>query len=253
MIQAIDVCIPTLLPLDSEFTEHIRKIIPVHHLLTSNLKGRGSARQDLINRVDSDWFAFIDTDVRLKDCFWAEMTRYIDNNNEELGAIEGKWSYPEDNRLEPIDESMTGIANILHRSNSEVQVTKGFTGDTMIKTAVVKDITIPNINVWEDEWIRLHVMAKGKKWIRTSEVVCEHKRRYNLEEAYEAARYRYAFRRPSLWSEISNFLFKMPLRLIFTLIKSRSYLGAKLIFDIQLEDFRGCMHARVQRLSIIYE
>jgi len=245
-VDSIDVCVPSLSPLNVEFTDRICKLLPVHHLLTSNLKGRGLARQELIKHVDTEWFVFIDTDVRIKDGFWKTMKSYIEHDDDGIGAVEGLGSYPLDDRLDKIDKSMSRIAQILHRPDPSEIVTKGFTGDTIIRTSLVKDINIPNINVWEDEWIRLHIKKRGKSWIRTREVVCEHERTYNIGEAYESGRYRYAFGRFSPIREISNLLFKLPLRVVFALFGSGSYSAARLILDIQLADFKGAIHAHAQ-------
>src|SRR5437879_13129132 len=59
---SVDVLIPTLMGLKSEFIEHVRSRMPVHCLLTSSVAGPARARQEVMARVDTDWFGLIDDD-----------------------------------------------------------------------------------------------------------------------------------------------------------------------------------------------
>src|SRR5438445_10721843 len=71
---SVDVLIPTLKGLKSELIEHVRSRIPVHCLLTSSVPGPASARRELIERVDTDWFGLIHDDVRLRHGCWPTVT-----------------------------------------------------------------------------------------------------------------------------------------------------------------------------------
>src|SRR3989440_11976757 len=87
---SVDVLIPTLEGLKSEFIEHLRSRIPVHCILTSSVIGPARARQELMERVDTDWFAFVDDDVKLRPDWWSTVTGMIDPT---VGGVEGLWSY----------------------------------------------------------------------------------------------------------------------------------------------------------------
>src|SRR2546428_12546538 len=86
----VDVLVPSLKGLSSDFVEHLRSRIPVHCILTSSVIGPARARQELMERVDTDWFAFVDDDVKLRPDWWSTVTGMI---SPEVGVVEGLWSY----------------------------------------------------------------------------------------------------------------------------------------------------------------
>src|SRR5207253_5353153 len=86
----VDVLVPSLKGLSSDFVEHVRSRIPVHCMLTSSVVGPARARQELMERVDTDWFAFVDYDVKLKPDWWSAVTGKI---GPDVGGVEGLWSY----------------------------------------------------------------------------------------------------------------------------------------------------------------
>src|SRR2546430_944595 len=81
----VDVLVPSLKGLSNEFEEHLRSRIPVHCILTSSVIGPARARQELMDRVDTDWFAFVDDDVKLRPNWWSTVTGMIDPG---VGAVE---------------------------------------------------------------------------------------------------------------------------------------------------------------------
>jgi hypothetical protein len=47
--------------------------------------------------------------------------------------------------------------------------------DTLIRTKLVKGIRIPrHLHVWEDHYIKQHVINRGCGWIATSKICCHH-------------------------------------------------------------------------------
>jgi hypothetical protein len=236
----VDVCVPSLGPLPEAFVGNIRRSLPVHHLLVSAAKGRGRARQELIGMVDTEWFVFVDTDVVLREDWWQIVSGYLDDD---VGAVEGLWRYSEDPRVEAYNQAMNRLAGLLHRPSSKIVVAKAFTGDTLIRTELVKDIRIPDINVYEDEYIRQHVEARGARWVRTAEPVCEHTRKYNLKEAFDAGRMGYVFGHLTLSDQVTRTFAKMPAKLAFTLLTLRSPAAACLEFQRQTRMFSGVLNA----------
>lgn len=52
---------------------------------------------------------------------------------------------------------------------------RGFTGDVLIKTSIVKDIKIPShLHYYEDQFIRNFIENKGYKWVITQDPYCYH-------------------------------------------------------------------------------
>src|SRR5256885_15434312 len=83
---------------------------------------------------------------------------------------------------------MTRLAELSGRESWTDRIDRAFTGDTLVRTKAVQGIRMPNIPVWEDEYIRMWVQKNGYRWLRTPKVVCDHLRRYNLRLAYETGK-----------------------------------------------------------------
>src|SRR5947208_7955793 len=112
---SVDVLIPTLMGLKSEFIEHVRSRIPVHCLLTSSVIGPARARQELMERVDTDWFAFVDDDVKLRPDWWSAVTGKI---GPDVGGVEGLWSYlAGDKRVDDYTRAMARLAGFLRQES----------------------------------------------------------------------------------------------------------------------------------------
>ncbi len=244
MTEFVDVCVPTLRPLSTEWEEHLKQRIPVHDVLVSHVKGRGAARQDLIQRVTTEFFVFIDDDVWLRPTWWREVTALVDS---QTGAVEGLWSYARDDpRVEAYSTAMIRLTRILRRPPWTERVHRAFTGDTLIRKAAVQDIRIPPVSNYEDEFIRRHIEAKGYRWGRTSGVVCDHRRRYNIEEAYQAGRhgYYFGFLHPS--DQIGRFFVSLAKASFAAAVTGRLDVAA---FELTRSRrvLRGVLHAYVQR------
>jgi hypothetical protein len=239
----IDVCVPSLDPLAEGFVRHLEERLPIHCLLTSNLPGRGRARQALIQRVDTDWFAFVDTDVQLRVNWWPKVTRLV---RPSVGGVEGLWSYARsDQRVDDYGKSMEKLARRLGRRGWSERVDRAFTGDTLIRKEAVEQIRIPTINIYEDEYIRRHIVGKGYEWIRTPIVVCDHMRTYNLAEAYEAGRFAYFFGQMGPLRQLRR-LSLTPLKILFALGASGNVGIVEFVTRKEITVLRGVLHARVQ-------
>ena len=104
---------------------------------------------------------------------------------------------------------MSGLAKILHRQTA-VEIIRAFTGDTLVRTELVRDIRIPPVPVYEDEFIKMHIQAKGYSWKRTTELVCLHHRTLNVQQAWIAGYYAYYFKRMSARQAFKNLLTVFP-------------------------------------------
>lgn len=173
--------------------ESVYREIPVHHLIIvdgfskdrtieivkrySNVviiqtkKSLGKSREIGIKNVDTEWFAFVDSDVVLKRG-WFNCTSSLVNTN--IGAVEGLDRLV-DPRRRAFQEGMEKLRKTLGKTYHPKQSARAFTGDTLIRSNLVKDITIPNyLRVYEDQFIREHIEKQGYKWVKTDEYTCLH-------------------------------------------------------------------------------
>ena len=241
---SVDVLIPTLKGLKSEFIEHVRSRIPVHCLLTSSVAGPARARQELMERVDTDWFGFIDDDVSLRPEWWSTVTGMI---GPDVGAVEGLWSYlAGDRRVHDYTKAMTRLAELSGRESWTDRIDRAFTGDTLVRTKAVQGIRMPNIPVWEDEYIRMWVQKNGYRWLRTPKVVCDHLRRYNLRLAYETGKYGYYLGRLSLKGQLRR-VAQLPIKVTFSLAYTRNLRTGSFAIEKDLKILKGVLHGYVQR------
>lgn len=240
----VDVCIPSLRPLSREFVEHLHSRIPVHCLLTSSVVGRGKARQDLIDHVDTEWFVFVDDDIRLRPNWWSEVSKMA---AERVGGVEGLWSYAlMDKRVDDYARSMVKLARLLRRKAWTEKIDRAFTGDTLVRTAAVKQIRIPGIQIYEDEFIRRHIERNGFQWLRTRQIVCDHLRTYNLAEAYESGEYAFYFGKITPLGQIRR-LAQLPLRILFSLYYTRNVGVGVFVLKRETQVLKGVLHAFVRR------
>jgi glycosyltransferase involved in cell wall biosynthesis len=244
--EKVDVLIPTLKGLRPEFVAHIRSRIPVHCVLTSSVLGPARARQELMEKVDTDWFAFVDDDVSLRPDWWSTVTGMI---GPEVGGIEGLWSYlAGDKRVDDYGRAMAELVRVLHRDSWKDRIDRAFTGDTLVRSDAVKGIHMPNIPVWEDEYIRLWVERNGYKWVRTPNLVCDHLRKYNLRPSYNVGKYGYYLGRLSLKVQLTRVL-QLPLKVLFALGYTHDIRAGTFAVEKDLMVFKGVLHAYVQRKS----
>src|SRR5207245_8760783 len=144
----VDVLVPSLKGLSSGFVEHLRSRIPVHCILTSSVIGPARARQELMERVDTDWFAFVDDDVKLRPDWWSTVTGMIDPT---VGGVEGLWSYlAGDKRVDDYTRAMTRLARLLRQESWRDRIDRAFTGHTLVRTEDVKNTRMPSIPRRED-------------------------------------------------------------------------------------------------------
>jgi len=242
----VDILVPSLKGLSPEFVEHLHRRIPVHCILTSSVIGPARARQVLMERVDTEWFAFVDDDVKLRPDWWSTVTGMI---GPEVGGIEGLWSYlAGDKRVDDYTRAMAVLAGFLRQESWRDRIDRAFTGDTLVRTEAVRNIRMPNIPVWEDEYIRRWVEKSGFMWRRTQHVVCDHLRTYNLKPSYNVGRYGYYLGRIGLRAQLKRTA-ELPIKVLFALAYTRNIHTATFAVKKDLNIFKGVLHAYVQRNS----
>jgi glycosyltransferase involved in cell wall biosynthesis len=121
--------------------------------------GNGSlpaARELGADAVSTDWFLFLDDDVRLRPNY---LDRLADAIAPAVGAIQGRKA------------SRTEAAADWHRRRAR----RGGTHATLIRTAAVEDLSIPSgVDVLEDEYIRRYVESQGYLWSFHADARFEH-------------------------------------------------------------------------------
>lgn len=127
---------------------------------------RASARQKGIENVKTDWFIFIDSDVVLCNDWYNKALNFVDSR---VGAVWGTevWSTIK-------NPAMLRLFLVVTRKIFEV---RGGTHDTLVRTATVKDIQIPNeLHVFEDAFIKDWIESKGYKVVACYDPFCIHYR-----------------------------------------------------------------------------
>jgi glycosyltransferase involved in cell wall biosynthesis len=133
------------------------------------------AREVAINRINTEWFLFLDDDVRLPKEY---LTELVDCIAPRIGAIQGRKGTNQERPWEW----------------TQRRVHRGGTHATLIRTASVSGLTIPSgIDVLEDEYIRRAVESNGYIWIFNHQARFEHdsmdRHSVGLKQGYIAGRY----------------------------------------------------------------
>lgn len=81
---AVDVCVVSLHPLSTSQVNNIENALPLGRLIWSSCSPLGIARYKAIQAVTSEWFAFVDDDVRLGAGWFDVVKRFMGND---VGAV----------------------------------------------------------------------------------------------------------------------------------------------------------------------
>jgi len=199
-----------------------------------------------MERVDTDWFAFVDDDVKLRSDWWSTVTEMI---LPDVGGIEGLWSYRAgDKRVEDYARAMARLSRLLRQESWRDRIDRAFTGDTLVRTEAVKNIRMPNIPVWEDEYIRGWVEKSGFRWVRTTHVVSDHLRTYNLKPSYNVGKYGYYLGKLSVRTQLRR-IAQLPFKVLFSLAYTGDLSTGTFAIEKDVNIFKGVLHAYVQRNS----
>ena len=148
-----------LIVVDGYSTDDTMKIVKKYTpYLIQDARGRGKGREIGIRQVETEWFAFIDSDVILCPNWFKEIRRSI---NPKAGAIHGL-VLPHKYSLD-FCRSMAFLRSekleqyLLHQQ-SKVAMTMAL----LVRTESVRDISIPSdLHVREDRYIRNWIEKKG--------------------------------------------------------------------------------------------
>jgi|GEM_PF-3927120 len=105
------------------------------------------ARELAIDRVETEWFLFLDDDVRVGTHY---LDRLTDAAAPGVGAIQGRKA----DRSEPASDWVRRRAR------------RGGTHATLLRTAAARGVSFPaDLHVLEDEFLRRHVESRGYLWV----------------------------------------------------------------------------------------
>jgi len=134
---------------------------------------RATARQKGIEAAQTTWHLHVDSDVVLcKDWFKAAEKQL----NASVGALWGV-TIPGDKHIFNLNKSMAMLyrKDVLDWIMQQKNLTRYLTHDTLLRTAIVKDIKIPpDLHIWEDHYIGQHVVSKKYEWLKTRVPCCLH-------------------------------------------------------------------------------
>lgn len=243
----VDVCVPALQVASKSFEKMLRRELPVNRILYSEAKPLGTARQQLIEAVSTDWFVFVDTDVELLPGWFDMVWSMVDDRT---GAVDGLWSYTVQPEVDAFGKAMNDLDQLLGKTRAgERPVVRGLTGDTLVRTETVKDIKIPPVPVYEDEFIRMHITAKGYQWKRTLQVVCLHHRKLNINQAWLSGYYAHYFRKMTAWQAIRSLLTIFP-RVIYAAAVTGMLGIIPMQVERELRSSLGCLSAWLNHYEV---
>jgi glycosyltransferase involved in cell wall biosynthesis len=125
---------------------------------------RAMARQEGIEKVVTEWFMFVDSDVVLCKDWFKKAWKLVD---EEVGAI---WGVDV-----PGNIKSSFLLKLLTQVSMRSFKARGGTHDILVRHKVVKGIEIPgNLHVYEDSFIKKWVLEKGHKVVATYDPYCIH-------------------------------------------------------------------------------
>lgn len=180
----------------------------------------GKAREIGIRMVDTEWFAFIDSDVILPEKWFEKMMKHTNEAGEKTGAIESNHvhHYPDNTPKFP---EFKGVVN--QTLDGKRTDTRALTIGTIVKTTTVRDISIPeDLEIYEDEYIRRYVEERGYLWIKLPEPILDHYPNPKpWKDAYLSGRYsiKYHFLSPRRIIFVSIFF---PIKLLYFWIRCGS-------------------------------
>jgi glycosyltransferase involved in cell wall biosynthesis len=154
---------------------------------------RGSARQEAMQRVSTDWFVFVDSDVILSNNWYAQAQRFV---ADDVGAVWGIeiWSVLQKMRL----------LGLFERFTLKIFEKRGGTHDLLVRRKAIEDIQVPfQLHTYEDAYIKSWICKKGYKVFGVYEPYCIHFRPEAVWTAKQNINFivsdlKYAIHHPSL-------------------------------------------------------
>lgn len=169
---------PRLIVVDGGSDDGTLEIVDRHNtelgpLILFDEGNRATARQVGIEHVNTDLFAFIDSDVVLTKEWFSLMIPHFEDPK--VGAVWGAAI-----QTAPIRRKyFEAMAKLSGKRPLDIMKSygekRGCLHDTMIRTEAVKDIKIPpHLHVMEDHFVRSYLENKGWVWVSTDKPFVYH-------------------------------------------------------------------------------
>lgn len=166
----IDVCLVTK---NSSSKLNGLKYLPVNHLIVETSKPLALARMRAIQKVTTEWFAFIDDDVYIGPDWYKQVSMYVRSG---VGAVCGRmlqhglgtsWD-------KAVNQQIRRIRQVTELCRGE----RGYTHNTLLRTALVRDWrpSRNDLEAYEDYEITQHILSKGFRWLVVPNVDAWHEK-----------------------------------------------------------------------------
>jgi len=153
----------------------IRSLVPGEQLrIIKSNENLAWARKIGIGQVDTEWFAFIDSDIKLCERWFEKMwpyTRIVEN----VGAVQAiHWQSHASTRFDFLRKRETvKIHEVFFKGL--FSLTRGLTTQTLIKKDAVKGWNPPReLAAFEDYHLTQHILHRGYKFIVVNDVISQH-------------------------------------------------------------------------------
>lgn len=128
------------------------------------------ARRIAIDAVDTEWFLFLDDDVRIAEPY---IDRQLRAMAPIVGAVQGRKT-----SKRSADRTSGGLALDRPRSATDWVRRRAFRGGThatLLRHEAVESVDFPpDLVVWEDEYLRREVESNGYLWVFNHQAYFEH-------------------------------------------------------------------------------
>jgi glycosyltransferase involved in cell wall biosynthesis len=171
------------------------------HFDSGNL---ASSRTKAIELVETEWFAFIDSDVIIPKNWYSEICKYKPYGT---GLESWNWNWTGD-----ITFGFKTKRNILYAPSPRHQEDRARTIADLIETKYVKGINIPkDLFILEDDYLRYYMKKKGGTWIKTGVKVDHYPREWNVKpftDGYLRGKYDFCSHRSMVIKAFGNLIFR---------------------------------------------
>lgn len=130
-----------------------------------------AARRIAIDRIETEWFLFLDDDVHVSPSYLETLATAIAPS---IGGIQGRKSseaiIDPSNKGRPVGENEGHPSSWVRR-----RAFRGGTHATLIRREAVADVRFPeDLLVWEDEYLRREVESNGYLWVFNHQARFDH-------------------------------------------------------------------------------
>lgn len=186
-----------------------------------------------IKNVDTEWFAFIDSDAILQQGWLEKILKYIKEEDTSIGAVES-------NVIHHYLESTPKFPEFKTVEDGKRVDSRALTIATLIRREAVKNVEIPaDLPTYEDEFIMRWIKDEGFTWIKVAEPVVDHFPTSNpFKFAYLMGVCSIRYKLLSAWRIIVVSLF-FPLKFFYFLCKTRSLTASLNVVLFSFHMLRG--------------